>query len=208
MKRFALLAALLWPIGVGSAPFLSSAHYTVAAGNQPIEFLVSIDDGAEVISPAVFVRQVSTFTITAYDAATTYKITIGGFDVTQVGTGGTAAMTAQAFATALNDSVNANFTPITWSSSGAVITGKADVGGVAFTPTTSVTGGAGTIGAPVALNLSTSKAPQFDLEGVGFGSHTANVKAQTATTTSTAATFPFDIGVETPSLLLVIPGAP
>jgi len=203
-------ATMLFVVGFSAwpeaAPFLSSTPY-LATSPQPTEFLVSVDDGAEQKSAAVSVRQVSTITITAYDAATTYKVTIGGTDVTQIGTGGTAAQTAQALTAALNASVNANFTPITWTSSGTVITGKADVGGVAFTPTTSVTGGAGTIGAPAAVVLSTGKALQFDLEAVPFGAHTFSVAAQNETSTSAAGTVTLDLGLETPGII-VIPGAP
>lgn len=200
----ALLAAICSP--VNAAPFLSSAVYLVSSP-QPTEFLVSIDDLAEVVSAAVSVRQVSTITLTAYDAATTYKVTIGGVDVTQVGTGGTLSQLAATFATTLNNSADGNFAPITWSSSGAVITGKHDTGGTAFTPTTSVSGGTGTIGAPALVTASTGKALYFDIVALPFGTHTATVKAQNATTTSAAATFNFETGVEVPNII-VIPGGP
>ncbi len=206
LRVIAALLSLAFTQVLQAAPFLSSAVYPVGSP-QPTEFLVSIDDIAEAASTAVSVRQVSTITLTAYDTATTYKVTIGGVDVTQVGTGGTLSQLAATFSNTLNASADANFAPITWSASGAVITGKHDTGGTAFTPTTSVTGGTGTIGAPVLVTASTGKALYFDLEGLTFGSHNASVKAQNATTTSAAATLSFESGVEVPNLI-VIPGAP
>lgn len=210
MKRNIIITALamlaLAPTMSSADPFLSSSAYLVTSA-QPTEFLVSINDQAEIPSAAVNARQSSTITITGYDTATTYKVTIGGVDVTQVGTGGNAAMTAQALTTALNNSVDAGFAAITWSSTGAVITGKADAGGVSFTATTSVTGGAGTIGSPVALVLSTSKSLAFDLVDLPFGSYTASVKAQNNTSTSSEAVLTFDVGIETPNLTLM-PKAP
>lgn len=94
----------------------------------------------------IAVAQVSTVTVTAYDAATTYAIIIGGVTVSVVGSGGTTTTVATALTTALNASTHPYFSKITWTSNAAVITGTADTAGVPFTATTSETGGAGTIG--------------------------------------------------------------
>lgn len=202
----AALLTLVSPVGLMAEPFLSTGIY--AAGSpQPTDFLVSVGDRAEEVSASVSVRQVSTITLTAYDTATTYKVTIGGVDVTQVGTGGTLSQLAAVFATTLNNSADANFTPITWSSSGAVITGKHDTGGTAFTPTTSVSGGTGTIGAPVLVTASTGKALFYDIAHLPFGTHTAVIKARNATTTSSEGTNTFEVGLDTPTVT-VVPGAP
>lgn len=55
-------------------------------------------------SAAAHLNHTYTMTVTAYDAATTYRVTIGGVDVDQVGTGGTTTTTAVALTTALNAS--------------------------------------------------------------------------------------------------------
>lgn len=206
--RTVLLAILLGalPLAAPAAPFLSSASYIFSSA-QPTEFVISIDDGAEVTSAAAHLKQVSTMTITAYDTATTYKVTIGGADVTQVGTGGTTTTTATALKDALNASVNANFTPITWTSSGAVITGTSDAPGVPYTPTTSVTGGTGTFAAPVLVTRADEAFLLYDLAALVFGHHDAVVKAQNSTITGSAATLGFDLGIETPNLI-VVPASP
>lgn len=207
MQDWLLAMFILVPFGAYAEPFLSSAAYP-AISPQPTEFLVTGNDTAEVSSAAIGVRQVSTITITAYDAATTYIVTIGGQNVQAVASGGTAAMFAQAFTATLNASVLSNFTPITWRSSGSAIIGKADVGGVAFTPTTSVTGGVGTISAPVAGALPTSVALAFDLGGLPFGTYNFSVRAQNATATTLPGTTTFEIGVATPEGLHVLPELP
>ncbi len=95
---------------------------------------------------ATAVAQVSTATITAYDAATTYAIIIGGVTVSVVGSGGTTTTVATALTTALNASTHPYFSCITWTSNAAVITGTADTAGEPFVFTTSESGGTGTIG--------------------------------------------------------------
>jgi hypothetical protein len=93
------------------------------------------------------VAQVRDGNITAYDASTTYKVTINGRTVSQVGTGGTTTTTATAFATALNASTIPEFAEITWSSSTSHVIGTCDTAGKSFTCTSSVSGGTGTFGA-------------------------------------------------------------
>lgn len=96
---------------------------------------------------ATAVAQISTIAVTAYDAATTYKITIGGIVVSVVGSGGTTTTVATALAAALNASTHPYFTAVTWTSSTNTVTGTADVAGAPFVATSSVSGGTGTIGA-------------------------------------------------------------
>lgn len=99
------------------------------------------------IGNATSVAQVGTFVITAYDVTTTYKITIGGITVSQIGTGGTTATTAAALNAALVASTHPYFTAITWSVSSSTITATAVTAGVPFTATSSIATGTGTIAA-------------------------------------------------------------
>ena len=90
--------------------------------------------------------QVSAVVVTAYDAATTYSIIIGGNTVSVLGSGGTTATVATALQTALAASEFEEFREITWTVSNSTITGTANEAGKPFTATTSESGGAGTIG--------------------------------------------------------------
>ncbi len=91
------------------------------------------------------VAQVDTVQITAYDAATTYTITIGGVAISVVGTTD-ADGTAAALQALLDASTHPYFAAITWSVVTDTITATADTAGVPFVASSSVTGGAGTIG--------------------------------------------------------------
>ena len=106
------------------------------------------------LGTAAAVSQSGTFTVTAYDAATTYAVIIGGVTVSVVGSGGTTTTVATALTTALNASTHPYFAAITWSSNAAVITGTTDTAGVPFTATSSETGGTGTIGDYAAVTAS------------------------------------------------------
>lgn len=97
---------------------------------------------------AVAIAQVSTATITAYDATTTYIVTINGKTVTQIGSGGSVSTTAVLLLAALQASTIPEFVEVTWTNpSGGIITGTAASAGVPFTVTSGVSGGAGTFGA-------------------------------------------------------------
>lgn len=99
---------------------------------------------------ATAVAQVSTATVTAYDAATTYTITIGaGNNTVAISAPGTtdAAGTAAALRTAWNASTHPYCSGVTAGGSGAAVTLTADTAGVPFTVASSVAGGAGTFGA-------------------------------------------------------------
>ena len=61
---------------------------------------------------ALAVSQVGTFTLTAYDVLTTYKITINGKVVSVLGQGGTTATTATALQAALTASTIPEFTKV------------------------------------------------------------------------------------------------
>lgn len=102
---------------------------------------------------AVGVAGVYTTLINAYDATTTYKLTINGKVVSVLGQGGTSTTTAAAFVTALNASTIPEFAELTWANNAsATVTGTDDgvadpKSGRTQTIAASVSGGAGTIGA-------------------------------------------------------------
>lgn len=109
------------------------------------------------LGTAPSVVQKATVQITAYDTATTYKITIGNTTVSVVGSGGTTTTTATSLTAALNASTHPYFSGITWSNSSSdTITGTADVAGVPFSFTASVSGGTGTIGSYTLTQTPTS----------------------------------------------------
>ncbi len=91
------------------------------------------------------VAQVSTVQVTAYDAATTYKLTVGGVVISTIGVTD-ADSTAAALAAAWNASTHAYCTGVTASDSTDTVTLTADTAGVPFIVTSSVTSGTGTIG--------------------------------------------------------------
>ena len=100
--------------------------------------------------------QVGSFTVTADDATTTYKITCGGVVVSVLGTGSGPTATATALTAALAACTAGMFQEITWTSLGAVITATANTAGTPFVATSSVSGGAGTLGAYTAVTANTS----------------------------------------------------
>jgi hypothetical protein len=89
-------------------------------------------------------------TINVFDAATTYKITIGGVVVSVLGTTD-AQTTIDALAALLQASAHPYFSAVTWSRSGtggsSALKGLADVAGVPFTFTATTTGGTGSFNA-------------------------------------------------------------
>jgi hypothetical protein len=99
---------------------------------------------------ATAVAQVSSATVTGYNAATTYKITVGaGNNAVVISAPGTtdANGTAAALRTAWNASTHPYCTGVTAGGTGAAVTLTADTAGVPFTVASSVTGGGGTFGA-------------------------------------------------------------
>ena len=99
------------------------------------------------IGGATAVAQVWSGTITGYDVATTYTVTIGDQTISTVGTGGTANATAVALVALLNaTSAHPYFSTITWTAPGSgVVRGTADTAGVPFTSALTVAGGTGTV---------------------------------------------------------------
>lgn len=91
------------------------------------------------------VAQVSTAQITAYDAATTYTLTVNGVSASAPGTTD-AAGTATALAAAWEAISHPYFTPITATAATDTVTLTGPADGMPFTVTSSVTGGTGTIG--------------------------------------------------------------
>lgn len=99
------------------------------------------------------VAQVTTTTITAFDATTTYKVTINGKVVSVLGAASN-NLTAAALQAALIASAIPEFLEVTWTVLTNVVTGTAATPGTPFTFTTSVSGGAGTIGAATTTTAS------------------------------------------------------
>lgn len=89
--------------------------------------------------------QVDTISITAYDVATTYRVTLNGKVVGQVGTGGTTTTTAAALYALLAAMTDPEFMRITWSTSTNTVIATAKTPGTPFTLAVSVSGGTGTI---------------------------------------------------------------
>lgn len=102
------------------------------------------------------VAQVTTVTVTAYDAATTYRLTCNGKVVSAAGVTNANA-TATALAEAWNDSEEPEMAEATASTTGAsgVITLTGATAGLPFTVTSSVSGGTGTIGAATQVTAPT-----------------------------------------------------
>lgn len=102
------------------------------------------------------VSQVATVQVTAYDAATTYILTINGKQVSTIAAG-SANATATALAAAWNASTNPEMAEVTAEAATDTVTFTGDTAGVPFAGATyvgntnglvsSVSGGAGTIGA-------------------------------------------------------------
>lgn len=90
-------------------------------------------------------RQISTAQVTAYDAATTYSLTINGKSISTIAAGSVNA-TATALAAAWNASTIAEFTRVTASAATDTVTMTGDTAGEPFTVTSAESGGTGTIG--------------------------------------------------------------
>jgi len=99
------------------------------------------------------VAQVATVQITAFDAATTYRISIGGVIVSVPGNTN-ANTTASDLQVALEASTHPYFTGITFTVNTDTVTMTATTAGAPFTATSSVTGGTGTIGSVTAVTAS------------------------------------------------------
>lgn len=116
-------------------------------GTDQVELVNGLDDRADAVWNAIFAHQWSpqtvTIVITGFDAATTYKVTIGSVTVSVTGNTDTAT-TASDLQVALAGSVDPGFASVIWTVAGSTITGSA--AHRAFTATSSVSGGTGTIG--------------------------------------------------------------
>lgn len=97
------------------------------------------------IGGAYAIAQADTVQVTGYDASTTYKLTVGSLVISVIGAGGANA-TATALAAAWNLSEHPYAAAITASANTDTVTLTADVAGVPFVVTSSVSGGSGTIG--------------------------------------------------------------
>ncbi len=94
---------------------------------------------------AANVVEVRTGTLDSYDAATTYKVAMGGRVVSTVGTGGDTSTTATALRALLNASTYPEFAEVTWSGATNAIIGTKDLTGTTFVATLTVSGGTGTV---------------------------------------------------------------
>ena len=97
------------------------------------------------ISGAAAVAQRVTVQVTAYDATTTYKLTVGGIVISVIA-GGSVNATATALAAAWNGSTHPYCSAVTATALTDTVTLTADAAGVPFVVTSSVSGGTGTIG--------------------------------------------------------------
>ena len=96
-------------------------------------------------APAV--AQVDKIGVTAYDAATSYRLVVNSETICSASGGGSAAAVATALASGWNAATgNAYAAPITALATGSDVQFTADVAGNPFTVSGSVTGGTGTIG--------------------------------------------------------------
>lgn len=98
------------------------------------------------LGKATAVAQVTTVQITAYDAATTYILTVGGETVSTDGDTDVNT-TATNLAQAWNDATHPYFSGVTASADTDTVTLTSDTVGAPFVVTSSVSGGTGTIGA-------------------------------------------------------------
>lgn len=95
---------------------------------------------------ATAAAQITTVQVTAYDAATTYALLVGGITIATSVAAGSANAVATALAAAWEASAHIYATGVTATSATDTVTLTADVAEVPFTVTTSVTGGSGTLG--------------------------------------------------------------
>ena len=95
---------------------------------------------------AIAVAQVTTAQITGFDASTTYSLTVNGVSVSAAGDTD-ASTTATNLAAAWEAATHPYFTPITATANSDTVTMTGPADGMPFTVSSSVSGGAGTIGA-------------------------------------------------------------
>ncbi len=111
------------------------------------------------VGGAVAVAQVSTVQVTAYDATTTYKITVGGTNgapsvILSAIAAGSVNATATALAAAWNASTHPYCTGVTALATTDTVSFTADTAGVPFVISKSVSGGTGTLGSVTAVTAS------------------------------------------------------
>jgi len=91
------------------------------------------------------VAQIDSASVDAFDAASTYTVTIGDFTISVIGDTNVAT-TAANLVTALQASTHPYFAAVTWTvPSGSTVTGTADTAGMPFTAALTVSGGTGTV---------------------------------------------------------------
>ncbi len=95
-----------------------------------------------------------TVQVTAYDAATTYGLTINGKSVSVIAAG-SVNDTATALAEAWNEATEAEFAEVTAEAATDTVTFTGDTAGVPFTVSSGASGGTGTIGAATTTTVAT-----------------------------------------------------
>jgi hypothetical protein len=110
------------------------------------------------IGAAQAISDVWTVQVTAYDAATSYRLTVGNKYVSVIAQG-SVNLTASALVTAWNASSEPELAEATASSATDTVTLTAKTAGIPLTPVSSVSGGAGTIGA--ASNTTVATGPNY-----------------------------------------------
>lgn len=104
------------------------------------------------------VAQIATAQVTGYDVASTFSLSVNNYVITSCIAQGSAIATATALVSGWNASTHPYATPVTAANGGGAsdtITFTGDTGGIEFTVTPGVSGGAGTFGA---FSISTSAA--------------------------------------------------
>ena len=129
------------------------------------------------IGSQVDVAQVSSFTISTYDGATTYILTVGADNLTVVISviGDTdATVTATNLKTAWNDSTHPYCNRITATSATDTVTLTADTKGVPFTVVSSKSGGSGVFDSETVVTANQSPSDVDDAANYAGGSKAAN----------------------------------
>lgn len=126
------------------------------------------------VNVAKAVAQVATVQVTAFDASTTYKLTVNGVDIVSLLGVTDADGTAAALSSAWNLSTHPYATGITASVATDTVTLTADEAGLPFTVTSSVAGGTGTIGSVTTTTAATGPNHFDDADNWSDGAIPAN----------------------------------
>lgn len=162
LSSFSVLSAKRYTLPAGTvAAFLGAAvvdsgvimlAVTRATGQQPVRLGINTSD-LSVAWAKTTRKQTVAVTVGVNDTATTYRITIAGQTESALGNATGANATAVDLRAACAASAQSQFTARTWTVSDNVVTGIANVAGITWDTTVSVTGGTGTISRADTKNL-------------------------------------------------------